>query len=149
MISWIVLVLGIVGALYALCALVPVPGRTTSRLSMWHLVFGLPGSELSAVLITIGIALAVAGAWLGAASHWPGRIGLLLHALAVLGLLWAMWRARSARPVFDAAFRAALGAGYESGIAPSRRALLADKVDPARWWRPFAYRHPAVNWHRH
>lgn len=148
-VAWTVFVLGVLGALYALCALVPVPGRTTSRLSMWHLVFGLPGSELSTVLVTVGIVLAATGWWLGAATRWPGRIGLALHAVAVCGLVWAVWRARSARPVFEATFRAALGAAYESGIAPSRRTLLADKFDPARWWRPFAYRNPAVKWHRH
>ncbi len=149
MISWTVLTLGLIGTLYALCALVAVPGRTTSRLSMWHLVFGLPGSELSIVLITIGTVLAAVGWWLGAATHWAGRVGLVLHAVAVLGLFWAVSRSRVAGPVFDAVFRQAFGPGYVAEIAPSRRALLARKLRPAHWWKPFSYRHPAVQWHRH
>ena len=36
---------GVFGTLFALCALVPIPGNTTSRFSMWHLGFGLPGKE--------------------------------------------------------------------------------------------------------
>lgn len=149
MISWTVLLLGLIGALFALCALVPIPGQTTSRLSMWHLGFGLPGSELSVVLITIGAVLAGSGWALGAAERLPGRIGLALHALAMLGLFWAIWRGRGAFRVMDAVFRDAWGSGYAEEIAPSRRALLERKLRPSRWWKPFGYRHPAVDWRRH
>ena len=147
--AWVVLLLGLIGVLFAVCALVPVPGKTTSRLSMWHLGFGLPGSELSTLLATIGVVLAVAGWLLGAGERLPGRAGLVLHGVAVVGLLWALWRARGADEVFYAAFRKAWGAGYADEIAPSRRALLERKLRPARWWKPIAYRHPAVDWKRH
>ncbi len=148
-VAWTVLLLGVIGVLFALCALVPIPGQTTSRLSMWHLGFGLPGSELSTLLATIGVVLAGAGWALGAAERLPGRIGLALHAVALLGLLWALWRARGAGQVFDATFRQAWGPAYENEIAPSRRPLLERKLRPAHWWKPFAYRHPAVEWKRH
>ena len=149
LLPWVVLLLGAFGALFALCALVPVPGSTTSRISMWHLGFGLPGSELSVLLVTIGLALAGIAWALGAAERLPGRIGLVLHAVAVLGLLWALWRARGALGVFDAVFRKAWGPAYEDEIAPARRPLLERKLRPALWWKPFAYRHPAVDWRRH
>jgi len=147
--SWVVLLFGVIGVLFALCALVPVPGKTTSRLSAWHLGFGLLGSELSPFLVTVGVVLAVTGWALGAGTRLPGRIGLALHAIAVLGLLWALWRARGALAVFEVAFREAWGDGYEEEIAPSRRALLQRKLRPARWWTPVAYRHPQVDWKRH
>lgn len=147
--AWVFLLLGVIGVLFALCALVAVPGNTTSRLSMWHLGFGLPGSELSTLLATIGVLLGAAGWALGIADRLPGRMALVLHAVAVVGLLWALWRARGADEVFDAAFSKAWGAGYGNEIAPSRRALLERKLQPARWWKPFAFRHPAVDWKRH
>lgn len=149
LVSWAVLLLGMLGVLFAVSALVPVPGQTTSRISLWHLGFGLPGSEMTPVLITSGVVLAAAGWALGAGDRLPGRIGLLLHAVAVLGLAWVLWRARGALRVFDAAFRAAWGDDYAQGIAPSRRSLLARKLDPAHWWRPIAYRHRDVLRQRH
>ncbi|HVN42756.1 MAG TPA: alpha/beta hydrolase [Steroidobacteraceae bacterium] len=148
-VSWATLLLGVIGALFAVCALVPVAGQTTSKLSAWHLVFGLPGSELSTLLATIGVVLAAAGWALGAGTSWPGRMGLTLDAVAVLGLLWALWRARWAGEVIESAFRAAWGAQYRDEIAPSRRALLQRKLSPAQWWKPIAYRHPEVEWRRH
>lgn len=148
-VSWVVLLLGVIGVLFVFCALVPVRGDTTSRLSMWHLGFGLPGSELSTVLATLGVLLGAVGWKLGAAAQLPGRIGLALHLVAVLGLLLALWQARGTLEVIDAVFREAWGAGYKDEIAPSRRSLLARKLQPARWWRPFAYRHPQVEWKRH
>ncbi|MBK6348851.1 MAG: alpha/beta hydrolase [Proteobacteria bacterium] len=147
--SWIVVLFGVFGTLFALCALVPIPGNTTSRFSMWHLGFGLPGSELSTLLITIGVALALAGWSLGAGTTLPGRVGLALHAVALLGLALALWRGRGAREVIEAAFRAAWGPAYEQEIAPSRRPLLERKLQAGRWWQPFAFRHPAVDWQRH
>ena len=148
-VAWIVLWLGLIGLLFASAALVRIPGDTTSRLSMWHLGFGLPGSELSTLLITVGVLLAAGGWALGAAERLPGRIGLVLHGAAVLGLLWALWRGRGALQAFQKAFTQAWGPRYADEIPPSRRSLLARKLQPARWWKPFAYRHPAVDWQRH
>lgn len=147
-VSWAVLLFGLIGVLFAWCALVPRAGSTTDRLSVWYLAFGLPGSELSALLATLGVAFAAAGWALGAAAHAPGRVGLVLHAVAVLGLVWAMWRARGTFDVIDQAFRQAWGPDYESGIAPSRRKLLQRKLRPAQWWKPVAYRRPEVEWQR-
>lgn len=147
--SWTVLLLGLIGVLFVLCALVPVPGRVTSKVSAWHLGFGLPGSELSTLLATIGVVLAALAWWLGAGAHLPGRIGLGLHVAAVLGLLFAIWRSRGTFDVIDTAFRGAWGSAYAEGIAPSRRPLLAGKLQPLHWWTPWAYRHPDVDWRRH
>jgi acetyl esterase/lipase len=148
-VAWAWLVLGAIGVLFAWCALVPVPGKTTSKLSAWHLGFGLPGSELSALLATIGVLLAGLGWWLGAGARLPGRIGLDLHVVAVCGLLWALWRGRGALEVFDSVFRAAWGPAYVDEIAPRRRSLLQRKLQPSRWWKPLSYRHPDVDWKRH
>ena len=148
-VSWGVLLLGLVGVLFAAGALVAREGSTTSKLSMWHLGFGLPGSELSTLLATIGVVLAAAGWLLGAGERLPGRIGLVLHAVAVLGLLWALWRARGTFDVIDAAFRKAWGEDYATQVAPARRPLLARKLLPSRWWKPVSYRHPEVEWRRH
>ena len=146
-VSWISLVLGLVGVLFAYCALVP-RGGTIDRLSMWYLGFGLPGSELSALLATLGVVLAAAAWSLGVDERVAGRVALALHAIAVVGLLWALWRARGTFVVIESALRQAFGVDYEQRIPASRRALLQRKLAPARWWKPFSYARPEVEWIR-
>jgi acetyl esterase/lipase len=147
-VSWTSLVLGLIGVLFAGSALVSRGGKI-DRFSMWYLGFSLPGSELSTLLATLG-AIFAAMAWaLGAGEHPAGRTGLVLHGLAIAGLLWALWRARSAFAVIDGALRQAFGAEYEQRIAPSRRGLLQRKLGPAQWWKPFSYARPEVEWIRH
>ncbi|MFO1292198.1 MAG: alpha/beta hydrolase [Rubrivivax sp.] len=141
------LIFGLIGILFAWCALMP-KGAALDRLSVWYLAFGLSGSELSALLATLGLMLA-AGAWaLGAADDGLGRFALALHAAAIAGLLWALWRARTTFTVLDAALRQAFGADYEQRIAPARRALLRRRLAPAMWWKPFSYRRADVDWRR-
>jgi acetyl esterase/lipase len=147
--SWSILVLGLLGFLFAWCALVPRGGSVTDKIAPWYLGFGLPGSELSPLLATIGVVFAVSGWALGAGERVPGRIGLALHVVAVLGLGWAWWRARGTFGVIDAVFRTAWGRDYENEIPPSRRALLTRKLSPAMWWKPMSFRHPDVEWKRH
>jgi acetyl esterase/lipase len=147
-VAWTALLLGLIGVTFAWCALVP-RGGSIDRLSMWYLGFGLPGSELSALLATLGVVFAAAGLALGLEAHPVGRVALALHALAIAGLLWALWRARGTADVIDAAFRAAFGPDYAAQIAPSRRPLLARKLAPAWWWKPMSYRRPEVEWKRH
>jgi len=122
-VSWTSLVLGLVGVLFAGCALLA-RGGTIDRLSMWYLGFGLTGSELPALLATLGVVLAAAAWALGADAHAAGRVAMVLHVLAVAGLLWALWRARGTFSVIDGTLRQAFGPDYEQGIAPTRRALL-------------------------
>lgn len=147
-VSYVALLLGVIGIAFAWCALVP-RGGSIDRFSMWYLGFGLPGSELSVLLATLGVAF-VAIAWgLGAAGHPVGRVALALHAVTVVGLLWALWRARGTFDVIDRALRQAFGARYEDEIAPSRRALLSGrKLAPAMWWKPVSYQRPDVDWKR-
>lgn len=147
-VAGIILVLGSIGVLFAWCALVP-RGGTIDKLSMWYLGFGLPGSELSVLLATMGVVFAATGWALGADAHFVGRLGLSLHGIGVLGLLWALWRGRSAFDVIDRELQQAFGAHYEDGIASTRRALVTRKLDPARWWTPFSYLRPEVDWIRH
>lgn len=147
-VSYTALLLGLIGVIFAWCALVP-RGGTIDRFSMWYLGFGLPGSELSVLLATLGVAFAVIAWALGAGGHPVGRVGLALHAVAVVGLLWALWRARHTYDVIDGALRLAFGAQYEDSIAPSRRPLLADrKLAPALWFKPISYLRPEVDWKR-
>ena len=63
---------------------------------------------------------------------------MVLHVLAVAGLLWALG-ARGTFSVIDGALRQAFGPDYEQGIAPTRRALLQRKLSPKMWWKPFSY----------
>ncbi len=145
--SSVALLLGLIGLLFAWCALVP-RGGTLDRVSMWYLGFGLPGSELSTLLATLGVVFTAAWLALGVDGHAVGRVALLLHGLAIAGLLWALWRVRGTQDVIDQAFRAAFGPDYAQQIAPQRRALLAPKFAPARWLKPFSYAHPGVDWKR-
>ncbi len=146
-VSWTALLLGAIGVAFAWCALVP-RGGTIDRLSMWYLGFGLPGSELSALLATLGVVFVVAWLALGIAGHLFGQVALALHGLAIAGLLWALARSRGTFQAIDLALRAAYGTDYEQRISPTRRALLAPKFAPARWWKPVSYRHPEVDWKR-
>ena len=146
-VSWTSLVLGLVGVLFAGCALLA-RGGTIDRLSMWYLGFGLTGSELPALLATLGVVLAAAAWALGADAHAAGRVAMVLHVLAVAGLLWALWRARGTFSVIAGALRQAFGPDYEQGIAPTRRALLERKLSPALWWKPFSYARADVEWVR-
>lgn len=146
--AWTAVLLGTIGVAFAWCALVPRRG-TIDKLSMWYLGFGLPGSELSVLLATIGVAFAAIAWALGAQTQLVGEVGLGLHAVAVAGLLLALWRARGTFVVIDQAFRRAWRADYVAEIAPSRRPLLARKLRPAMWWKPITYRRPDVDWRRH
>ena len=147
-VAWCSLVLGIIGCLFAGTALLRRPG-SIDGLSMWYLGFALPGSELSALLATIGVVLA-AGAWaLGIDALGVGRWALALHGLAIAGLVWVIWRARGAFEAIDGALRAAWGADYAKRIAPQRLSLLRRKLDPAHGWRPMSYRRDDVLWTRH
>ncbi len=137
------LLLGTIGVLFGWCALVQRDGAI-DRMSMWYLGFGLPGSEMSALLATLG-ALFAAGFWaLGAADSAPGQLALGLHAAAIAAILWAMWRARGAGQAIENAWTAAWGANYLDGVAESRRALLQRRWRPSRWWLPFGFREPAL-----
>ncbi len=147
-VAWCSLLLGIIGCLFAVTALLRRPG-SIDRLSIWYLVFALPGSELSALLATIGVVLG-AGAWaLGIDALDIGRWALALHAVAIVGLVWVIWRSRGAFDAIDGAVREALGADYEKQIAPTRVSLLRRKLDPGHWWRPMGYRRDDVLWTRH
>ncbi len=146
-VSWTTVVLGIFGVLFALCALKSRHG-TIDKLSMWYLGFALPGSELSALLATIGAIFAAIACALGASSSAVGQAGLVLHALAIVGLVCAIWLARGTAGVIDAALRRALGNDYAQEVAGERRALLQRRLAPARWWAPFSYRRPEVEWIR-
>jgi len=144
-VAWIALLLGLIGLLFAWCGLVSRQGKI-DKLSMWYLGFGLPGSELSVMVATLGTAMA-AGFWaLGAGHHPVGRVALALHGVAVGAMVVAVWLARHTFEVLDRGFRQAFGNDYESGIAPTRRSLIQRKLDPARWWRPFAFAQPGVQW---
>lgn len=143
----VALVLGSIGMAFAACALVPRRGAL-DRLSMVHLGFGLPGSELSTLLAGGGVLMLLAALALGVGDHPLGRLALALHGLAIAGLLWALWRARGTGRVLDGVLADAFGADGALQIAPSRRALLARKFDPRRWWLPMAYRHPDVECRR-
>ena len=142
------LLLGIIGAMAAWAAVMPKHGGL-DKLSMWYLGFSLSGGELAAFLATGGVVLG-AGAWaLGAGEHRLGQVALWLHALAIAGLLLAIWRSRTAFDVLDRGLRAVLGDNYEQAIAPDRRALIRRCLRPAQWWKPFGYHLPDVQWHRH
>jgi len=146
-VSWTTLVLGILGVLFAACALKSRHG-TIDKLSMWWLGFALPGSELSTLLATLGVIFAAAAWALDAQSTTVGQVGLVLHALAIVGLVFAIWLARTTGEVIDAALRQAFGQDYAQGVAPERRALLQRRLAPARWWTPFSYKRPEVEWIR-
>jgi len=139
---------GVIGAMTAWAAVMPKHG-SLDKLSMWYLGFSLTGSELAAFLATGGVVLGAVAWALGAGEQRLGQVALSLHALAVAGLLLAIWRSRSAFAVLDRGLRAALGDDYEQRIAPDRQALIRRCLRPAAWWKPFSYRLPDVEWHRH
>lgn len=145
--AWVSFVLGLIGCLFAATALMRRPG-SIDRLSVWFLGFALPGSELTAVLATLGVVLAAAAWALGVEGHPVGVAALALHALAVAGLLLVIWRSRATAGAIDVALSAALGAGYRRGIAANRAPLIRRKLDPAHWWRPFSFGLPDVQWTR-
>ena len=126
------------GVLFAGCALLA-RGGTIDRLSMWYLGFGLTGSELPALLATLGVVLAAAAWALGADAHAAGRVAMVLHVLAVAGLLWALWRARGTFSVIDGTLRQAFGPTTSRASRPRARALLQRKLSPKMWWKPFSY----------
>ena len=147
-VSWSTLVLGTIGMLFAWCGLKSRHG-TIDKLSTWYLGFGLPGSELSALLATLGAVFAAVAWALDAQARAAGQVGLVLHGLAIAGLVWAVVRARGTDEVIDAALRQAFGDGYRQEIAPARQGVLQSRLAPARWWKPFAYqRRDEVEWIR-
>lgn len=143
----VALLLGVLGAITAWAAVMPRHGGL-DKLSMWYMGFSLTGSELAAFLATGGVILGAAAWALGAGEHRLGQIALGLHALAVAGLVLAIWRSRTAFDVLDQGLRAVLGDDYAQRIAPDRRALMRRCLQPARWWKPFSYPLPDVEWHR-
>jgi acetyl esterase/lipase len=145
--GWVSLFLGAIGVMTAWAAVMPRRG-SIDKASMWYLGFSLTGSELSVLLCTGGVVLAVIVWALGAARHPVGQVALALHGVAVAGLLFAVWRARTTLAVIDAALRSALGNDYEHRITPQRRALLQRKLQPSLWWKPFSYQRPDVKWIR-
>jgi acetyl esterase/lipase len=146
--AWVFLLLGLIGCLAAATALLPRPG-SIDRVSVWYLGFALPGSEVSALLATLGIVLAAAGWAIGIDGHAVGRVALALHAAAVLGLLWVIWRSRGAGRAIDTALAQAFGGPAEQHVAPTRLPLLRRKLDPAHWWRPVSFGCADVTWTRH
>mgnify|MGYP000852521973 CR=1 FL=1 len=84
-VSWSTLVLGTIGMLFAWCGLKSRHG-TIDKLSTWYLGFGLPGSELSALLATLGAVFAAVAWALDAQARAAGQVGLVLHGLAIAGL---------------------------------------------------------------
>lgn len=146
-VAWVSLIFSAIGVMTAWAAVMPRRG-SIDKLSMWYLGFSLSGSELSVFLATGGVVLAAAAWALGAADVPVGRVALALHALAIAGLLLAVWNARTAFTVIDAALRGALGDDYQQRIAPERRALIRRKLQPALWWKPMSYKRPDVDWIR-
>lgn len=147
-IGWTALLLGVIGTMTAWAAVMPRHGRL-DNLSMWYLGFSLTGGELAALLASGGVVLGVAAWALGAGEHRLGQVALWLHALAVAGLLLAIWRSRSAFDVFDRGLRGVLGDDYAQRIATDRQALLRRCLQPLQWWRPFGFQRRDVHWHRH
>lgn len=141
--AWITLVLGLIGLLFAWCGLMPRKG-SIDKLSAWYLGFALPGSEMSTLLATLGLVMGAVLWALGAAEGLAGRIGFAFFALAILGLLWAMWRARDVARLMREQIAAVLGARWDDGVAPVRRALIQPALRVASWWRPFHFKTPRV-----
>ena len=135
------LVVSVIGLLFTLNALKPVPfeplsvftffaGWLTSELPVHHFIWQL--------LATIGFL------WAGALEDTAGWIGLGLTLVSWVGLAFLVRQAQRAEEVLEDALVEALGSDYRERMAPG---LTAEQGTPKAWRRlilPFRFKDPDV-----
>jgi acetyl esterase/lipase len=146
MAPWLLLAVGLLGAIFTLNALRPVrhvglvapsffAGWLTAELTLLHLVWQLP---TAALLVRTGALVA-----------WPGDVGLGVALASWLGLGFIQARAAGAARAVEDALRRGLGDDYRARIAPELAAGLDAKVPVDKLFFPLRFRDDRVRVTRH
>ncbi len=140
--SWMFLVLSLVGAWFTYNAYRPV--YAPMRPAAISFMAGWLTTELALHHIAWQVAMTLLLAWAGALGAWPGQIGLVITIVSWVALWRCYWRAREAEGVVEGALQNGLGAGYRDEID----AEIVEQFAPGIDWRqillPFPIRHPEV-----
>jgi acetyl esterase/lipase len=141
--SWLFLAGSLWGAWFTWNAYRPIASRP--RLSVLSFFAGWLTTELAIHHIAWQAVLTVGFIWLGALSHWPGLVGLVVTLASWLGLAGCLRTAWGADEAIERGLRDGLGAGYGQQIAPALEpAMLTPRVDWRQILLPFPIRHSNV-----
>jgi acetyl esterase/lipase len=146
MASWLLLALGLLGAVFTLNALRPTrhvglvapsffAGWLTAELALYHLLWQV---SAAAVLVL-----------LGALHAWPGDVGLVVAAASWLGLASVHANAAAAGRAMEEALREGLGADYRARIDPALAEGLDAPVPLDKLFMPLRFRDARVRVRRH
>jgi acetyl esterase/lipase len=136
-ISWIFLVVSIVGAAFTINAY-----RPSSRWQLLGVSFfaGWFTGELALFHLTWQLVATVVFVSLGALDEWPGVVGLAISIASWIGLVWIQVVALRSGRVMEQALRAGLGDDYRAQIAPGLAERLARRPSMFRLLFPFYLR---------
>jgi acetyl esterase/lipase len=146
MAPWLLLAVGLVGAVFTLNAVRPVrhvglvapsffAGWLTAELSLYHLVWQVP---VTGLLVHTG-----------ALRAWPGSVGLAVAVASWVGLGLLQARAARAAEAMEGALAEALGASYRERIDPALAVGLDAPVPLDKLFFPLRFRDPRVKVTRH
>lgn len=141
--SWLFLIVTVIGALFTFNAYVP--HRRTGPFIVPSFFAGWLTSELSAHHFAWQVAATAFFIFAGALEAWPGWLGLGITAASWAGLLALVPISRHAEPVVEAALAAGLGPDYRSTILPELRPNADHEARVSQQFNPFRFRHPEVS----
>ncbi len=125
-ISWLFLLVSLVGAAFTYNALRP--HFTSPRRAVLSFFAGWLTGELALHHVAIQAVLTVGFIWMGALAHWPGVAGLAITIASWIGLVATWLHGRSARQIVADALTQGLGDGYGDNILPELSARLAAEI---------------------
>jgi acetyl esterase/lipase len=130
-ISWLFLLVSLVGAAFTYNALRP--HFTSPRRAVLSFFAGWLTGELALHHVAVQAVLTVGFISMGALARWPGVAGLAITIASWIGLVATWLHGRSARQIVADALTQGLGDGYGDNILPELSARLAAEI---AWRRP-------------
>jgi len=141
MVSWIFLLVCLVGAGLVWNAYYPSKGERTAPPSFF---FGWLTAELAIHHVFWQAVATVAFVWAGALEAWPGKLGLVVAVVSWAALGRHYLRGFEARGVVQRALDEGLPGGYVERIAPGLPAGVPEEIDWAPIVAPFPIRSEGV-----
>jgi acetyl esterase/lipase len=143
MISWVFLIVTLIGALFTFNAYVP--HKRTGPLIVPSFFAGWLTSELSSHHFAWQVVATVFFVWAGALDAWPGWVGLGITVASWGGLLALVPISRAAEPVVEAALAAGLGADYRDAVLPEIAERMERPFRTGVHLNPFSFSDPDVS----